>query len=98
MPGNSRSGPVFTLLTNAGNSRILPFHILDRASLNLILNGIDRDVAGVSDVAGLLERLGLSGARLVVERNGEIVTRDAFAATALRERDRIEIVRLVGGG
>jgi sulfur carrier protein len=66
--------------------------------MNLILNGTDRDISDVSTVSGLLEHLGLSGARLVVERNGELVKRDAFAATALRERDRIEIVRLVGGG
>jgi sulfur carrier protein len=66
--------------------------------MNIILNGADRDVADVSTVAGLLERLGLSATRLVVERNGELVRKEAFAATALREHDRIEIVRLVGGG
>ena len=66
--------------------------------MNLILNGSARDVADVSTVAGLLGCLGLSNARLVVERNGELVKKESFDATALREHDRIEIVRLVGGG
>jgi len=66
--------------------------------MNLILNGTARVVADVSSVAGLLKCLGLSNARLVVERNGELVKKETFAATALREHDRIEIVRLVGGG
>ena len=66
--------------------------------MKLVLNGSDRDIADDSTVSGLLEYLGLSGDRLVVERNGELVKRETFAATALREHDRIEIVRLVGGG
>jgi thiamine biosynthesis protein ThiS len=66
--------------------------------MNLIVNGVARDISDVADVAGLLGRLKLSGARVVVERNGEIVKRESFADTALREHDRIEIVRLVGGG
>ena len=66
--------------------------------MKLVLNGSDRDIADVSTVSELLEHLGLSNARLVVERNGELVKKETFAATALREHDRIEIVRLVGGG
>jgi thiamine biosynthesis protein ThiS len=66
--------------------------------MNLILNGTAREIADGADIAGLLGQLGLSGSRVVVERNGEIVKQEAFPGTALREHDRIEIVRLVGGG
>ena len=66
--------------------------------MNLILNGTARVVADVSSVAGLLKYLGLSNARLVVERNGELVKKESFNSTTLREHDRIEIVSLVGGG
>ncbi|MDI6738890.1 MAG: sulfur carrier protein ThiS [Candidatus Edwardsbacteria bacterium] len=66
--------------------------------MNLVINGKNRDVAGIPSVADLLGILELSGARLVVEVNGCIVKKEDFGATALSEHDRIEIVRLVGGG
>lgn len=36
--------------------------------------------------------------RVVVERNGQIITRDQFATTVLSNDDRLEIVHFVGGG
>jgi thiamine biosynthesis protein ThiS len=33
-----------------------------------------------------------------VEHNGEIVERSSFASITLREGDKVEIVRMVGGG
>ena len=49
-------------------------------------------------VSGLLERLALSGCKVAVERNGEIVPRGAHGATLLADGDRLEIVVAVGGG
>ena len=46
----------------------------------------------------LVERLGLSGKRIALERNGEIVPRSQFSARALADGDRLEIVVAVGGG
>lgn len=67
--------------------------------MNLILNGEPRgfDVA-VSTVAGLVAALGLDVRKVAVERNLEIVPRSAYAATALADGDRIEIVHFIGGG
>lgn len=49
-------------------------------------------------MAGLLAALALTGKRIAVERNGEIVPRALHADTVLQAGDRIEIVVAVGGG
>lgn len=46
----------------------------------------------------LLRDLALEGKRIAVELNGEIVPRSRYAATALGDGDRLEIVVAVGGG
>jgi sulfur carrier protein len=46
----------------------------------------------------LVERLGLAGKRIAVERNGEIVPRSQFSLRSLADGDRLEIVVAVGGG
>ena len=53
---------------------------------------------GPVSVAGLLDQMGLTGKRLAVERNGEIVPKGLHAATPLAEGDTLEIVVAVGGG
>ncbi len=49
-------------------------------------------------VQELLDRQGWRADRVAVEKNGEIVRRGDFSATALHDGDRLEIVRFVGGG
>jgi len=49
-------------------------------------------------VSALLERMALTGKKIAVERNGEIVPRAAHGATLLADGDRLEIVVAVGGG
>lgn len=49
-------------------------------------------------VAALLGELGLTGRRIAVERNGEIVPRSRHDTEALAPGDRLEIVVAVGGG
>jgi len=51
-----------------------------------------------ASVTTLLERLGVSRARVAVERNREILPKKDYAATALEEGDVFEVVELVGGG
>ena len=46
----------------------------------------------------LLDALELSGKRVAVERNGEIVPRSRYSVTRLAEGDALEIVVAVGGG
>ena len=64
----------------------------------LTINGERRSFEDSLTVAQLIERLQLAGKRIALERNGEIVPRAKFAAQALADGDRLEIVVAVGGG
>jgi thiamine biosynthesis protein ThiS len=66
--------------------------------MKLKLNGEDKEISEGLSVAGLLEQLQIRPARVVVERNREIVPRDAYGAIFLAEGDTLEIVHFVGGG
>lgn len=49
-------------------------------------------------IGALLEQLGLTGHRVAVEVNREIVPRSRHAELTLRDNDRVEVVRAIGGG
>ena len=66
--------------------------------MRLTINGEERELGGVATIGALVAALGLDGRKLAVERNLEIVPRSAYAATAVGDGDRIEIVAFVGGG
>jgi thiazole synthase/sulfur carrier protein len=66
--------------------------------MELTVNGEPRRVESGATLSPLIETLGLDPRKLAVERNLEIVPRSAYAATALSEGDRLEIVHFVGGG
>ncbi len=66
--------------------------------MKLFLNGDEREISEVSSVADLVAALGLDSRKVAVERNLEIVPRSTYAATALADGDRIEIVTFIGGG
>ncbi|HTQ75750.1 MAG TPA: sulfur carrier protein ThiS [Burkholderiales bacterium] len=62
------------------------------------MNGKVQSLESGADVARLLEALDMSGKRVAVERNGEIVPRSQYSNTRLSEGDALEIVVAVGGG
>ena len=64
----------------------------------LRVNGETLSLAGPATVADLLREQGLTGRKVAVELNGEIVPRSRHADTALADGDRLEIVVAVGGG
>jgi len=66
--------------------------------MKLEINGDNRDFDGPVSLHGLLEQLGMKGDRVAVELNREIVPRDQWATTTLKDGDRLEIVHFVGGG
>jgi len=69
--------------------------------MKLRINGEDRDFSGSPaplTLAALVETLGMKSDRVAVELNLDIVPRDRWAATALNDGDRLEIVHFVGGG
>jgi sulfur carrier protein len=69
-----------------------------RQMVTITINGERREFAEPLPFAQLIEALGLAGKRIAVERNGEIVPRGQFAAHAIADGDRLEIVVAVGGG
>lgn len=66
--------------------------------MQIQLNGEAYSVEQPVTLADLIERLGLTGKRLAVELNLEIVPRSQFAQTQLTDGDRVEIVHAIGGG
>ena len=66
--------------------------------MRLLLNGEERDIAGIASIADLVAALGLDARKVAVERNLEIAPRSTYADTALAAGDRIEIVTFIGGG
>ena len=66
--------------------------------MELLLNGETLIVPEPATVASLIEHLGLSGKRIAVEVNEDIVARSAHANTFLQAGDRVEIVHAIGGG
>jgi sulfur carrier protein len=66
--------------------------------MQIQLNGEPRDLAADLTVAKLIDTLGLTGRRIAVELNEEIVPRSEHEATRLTEGDRVEVVHAIGGG
>jgi thiamine biosynthesis protein ThiS len=66
--------------------------------MKLKINGEEREIADGLTVTALLEELKIRPARVVVERNREIVAREAYGITRLADGDTLEIVHFVGGG
>jgi sulfur carrier protein len=66
--------------------------------VEVVANGHAVDLPDGATVANLLDRMGLAGRVVVVERNGEPVDRRAVGDTMLADGDRCEIVRALAGG
>ena len=71
---------------------------MSTALATVTVNGVPRNVEDVRTIAELVVQLGLTGKRIAVERNGEVVPRSRYADTPLVRGDRLEIVGAVGGG
>jgi thiamine biosynthesis protein ThiS len=71
--------------------------------MNLHINGEERAFADLAPpasftLAALIESLNMKSDRVAVELNREIVPRDRWPETLLKDGDRLEIVHFVGGG
>lgn len=66
--------------------------------MNITVNGNARVLEPGSTIADLIQLLELSGKRIAVELNLEIVPRSEHASTHLAEGDNLEVVHAIGGG
>jgi sulfur carrier protein len=69
--------------------------------MKLRINGEERafgDSTTPFTLAALVELLGIKPDRVAVELNRDIVPRERWRDTKLKEGDRLEVVHFVGGG
>lgn len=66
--------------------------------MKIYLNGEAREVPDNFTAAQLVEELGLTGKRIAMEVNMEIVPRSSYDSHILNDSDKVEIVHAIGGG
>ncbi|CAE6960257.1 MULTISPECIES: sulfur carrier protein ThiS [Pseudomonas] len=66
--------------------------------MRIQLNGEPFELPENQSVADLLVRLDLTGRRVAVELNLDIVPRSQHDSTPLAEGDQVEVVHAIGGG
>lgn len=66
--------------------------------ITFFINGEPREFAEPLTLAELIVALELTGKRIAIEKNGDIVPRSLHAQTLVADGDRLEVVVAVGGG
>lgn len=66
--------------------------------VKIMLNGKEREIARDATVLDILNELDIKSIGIAIELNLEIVSKSKFAETVLKDGDKVEIVRMVGGG
>jgi len=66
--------------------------------LIVVINGEETELADGLFIKELVEKLGLTPARLAVEVNRKIIRKAEWDSTSLSDGDKVEIVHFVGGG
>jgi sulfur carrier protein len=67
-------------------------------NIKVTINGEEREIPGGLTVAGLLDYLNVKHAAAIVEHNLAVLKKDLYGDTQVRNGDKLEIVRFVGGG
>lgn len=63
----------------------------------ITLNGKEKDYFNIT-VEELLVKEGYENIRVAIELNGEIIRRNSFGRTLIKDGDNVEVVSFVGGG
>ncbi len=66
--------------------------------MRLFINGQERQAPELSTVAQLAAWLQLPPFGTAIELNGEVIRRSEHPDVRVKDGDRLEVVRLVGGG
>lgn len=70
-----------------------------KSRMQIFVNGNAMQLpSDAMSVLALVEHMQLTGKRIAVERNGDIVPRSQFPEVQLQVNDKLEIVGAVGGG
>ena len=68
------------------------------SKINVIINGKDIELEHSSTVADMVTERKVTGTMFVVEKNLEIIPKEKYSETIVKENDKIEIVGFFGGG
>lgn len=71
---------------------------MQQEQIQLTVNGETRRLSKGTSIAQLVQELAIGKMRIAVAHNGQVVPRDAHDTTHLAHGDKVEIVRMVGGG
>ena len=66
--------------------------------MRIYVNGEETQVEAGLQLASLIQQLELTGGKIAVEINQEVIPRSTFGEHRLQPDDRVEIVRAIGGG
>ncbi|MFW6303885.1 MAG: sulfur carrier protein ThiS [Candidatus Sumerlaeota bacterium] len=66
--------------------------------MHIVVNDKNLETSNEATVDLLIEELDLTGRKLAVMVDGEVVRKADFAATRLTEGCKVEIISMVGGG
>ena len=66
--------------------------------MQVTINGHSRDLPNGATAADVIDLLGLTGKRLAMEVNEEILPRSEYLNHTLHDGDAVEIVHAIGGG
>jgi len=66
--------------------------------LKLLINGKEETLSREMTLAELIAQRGLNPKSIIVEYNYELVKEEVWPQIKLKESDRVEILRFVGGG
>lgn len=66
--------------------------------MQIVLNGNEHTLPDEMTLAQLIESLGVDRRLVALAHNGEVVPRDTYEQVTVHDGDRVEIVRMVGGG
>ena len=64
----------------------------------IILNGKTEPFPGPVSLSDFFQSKNLSSGKVAAELNGTIIPADKFNETILNSGDRLEVIRIVGGG
>ena len=66
--------------------------------ISVCINGTQQNYEQRISIAELIDSMGLTGKRIAIECNNEIVPRSLYTQQLLADGDKLEVVVAVGGG
>jgi sulfur carrier protein len=66
--------------------------------IHVVVNGEQRELEDEMCLVEFVTAFGLDGRRIAIAHNGVVLYREDWPNITLREGDRLEVVRMIGGG